>query len=135
MLEDFSTNGTWVDECKIGGRDLNGEPDHQNGNKRRLVTGSVISLAPGRELLKFVVRIPGSPRKGDQRASQLPPFRGSLAKRAQADRPAIPRSVPALESRNRVDEGKKQRVWVTVAEGEDWSIEALSGSRGWKVGK
>jgi hypothetical protein len=53
MLEDTSTNGTWVDEKRL----FKGGP---NGQKRVLSPGSVIFLCPGppEEHIRFIVRVP-----------------------------------------------------------------------------
>ena len=53
MLEDLSTNGTWVDNQRLA---LDGEV----GRKRVLSPGSVIHLCPGNvdRIIRFVVRIP-----------------------------------------------------------------------------
>lgn len=64
MLEDFSTNGTWVDHVKLGGAVNGAEQDHQNGNTHALFAGSIIHVAPGNELLRFVVRIPNQSGSG-----------------------------------------------------------------------
>lgn len=57
MLEDFSMNGTWVDGVKLGGKN---PPDggHGNGNTHALFAGSVIYMAPGEEIMRFLVKIP-----------------------------------------------------------------------------
>lgn len=54
MLEDLSTNGTWVDHKRLH----RGGPD---GRKRVLSPGSTIMICPGGEtFIRFVVRIPRS---------------------------------------------------------------------------
>ncbi|KAH0608285.1 uncharacterized protein H6S33_002337 [Morchella sextelata] len=57
MLEDFSMNGTWVDGVKLGGKN---PPDggHGNGNTHALFAGSIIYMAPGEEIMRFLVKIP-----------------------------------------------------------------------------
>jgi hypothetical protein len=59
MLEDMSTNGTWVDDKHLrkGG---------ESGRKRVLSPGSIIFLCPGKseELIRFVVRIPRETGRG-----------------------------------------------------------------------
>jgi hypothetical protein len=126
MLEDFSTNGTWVDYCLVGGENDKCEPGHQNGNKRTLVAGSMISLAPGPEVLRFIVGAPVPSRvEANQCISQL---------RTQIFRLGSLRPVSTLDARCGVSESESQKVWVKIAEGKDWSIEALSGSKGWEVG-
>ena len=63
MLEDLSTNGTWVDHCGLG----LGSP---NGRKRVLNQGCLVGLCPGAdtELIQFIVRIPSQSGKGMQSA-------------------------------------------------------------------
>ncbi|KAG0639983.1 hypothetical protein HOY80DRAFT_1000563 [Tuber brumale] len=56
MLHDSSTNGTWVDNVKLGGVGADG--GKSTDNQRALFAGSVIHLAPGAKLLRFIVRIP-----------------------------------------------------------------------------
>ncbi|PWW72300.1 Pkinase-domain-containing protein [Tuber magnatum] len=56
MLHDSSTNGTWVDNVKLGGVGADG--GKSTDNQRALFAGSVIHLAPGPKLLRFIVRIP-----------------------------------------------------------------------------
>jgi hypothetical protein len=59
MLEDMSTNGTWVDDkCLMKGGNA--------GRKRVLSPGSIIFMCPGGpdELIRFVVRIPKDSGKG-----------------------------------------------------------------------
>lgn len=58
MLEDFSMNGTWVDNMKLGGRNAPDVADHGNGSLHALFAGSIILVASGAELIRFVVRIP-----------------------------------------------------------------------------
>lgn len=60
MLEDHSTNGTWVDNTKIGGN----PSDHDNGTTHALFAGSIIVVAPGAAILRFVVRIPNQSGSG-----------------------------------------------------------------------
>lgn len=64
MLEDYSTNGTWVDTLRLGGAPAGAQADHSNGNTHALFAGSIISVAPGDELLRFVVRIPNQSGSG-----------------------------------------------------------------------
>lgn len=66
MLEDHSTNGTWVDDVKLGGNPR----DHENGTTHALFAGSIIVVAPGATIMRFVVRIP------NQSGSGLCPSRG-----------------------------------------------------------
>lgn len=64
MLEDYSTNGTWVDSNKLGGTAA-GEPAHKNGTTHALFAGSIISVARGSvDMLRFVVRIPNQSGSG-----------------------------------------------------------------------
>ncbi|RPA89895.1 kinase-like protein [Choiromyces venosus 120613-1] len=56
MLHDSSTNGTWVDDVKLGGLEADG--GKCTDNQRALFAGSVVHLAPGQKLLRFIVRIP-----------------------------------------------------------------------------
>ncbi|KAI5796626.1 hypothetical protein EDC01DRAFT_49202 [Geopyxis carbonaria] len=53
MLEDMSTNGTWVDDTKLC-------KDGADGRRRVLSPGSIIFLCPGHidDLIRFIVRIP-----------------------------------------------------------------------------
>lgn len=60
MLEDHSTNGTWVDNIKIGGSPR----DHENGITHALFAGSIIVVAPGSSIMRFVVRIPNQSGSG-----------------------------------------------------------------------
>ncbi|KAF8251424.1 Pkinase-domain-containing protein [Wilcoxina mikolae CBS 423.85] len=67
MLEDMSTNGTWVDNyCLI----KNG----RHGQKRVLSPGSIIFMCPGtpEELVRFIVRIPKDSGKGLKSAVSTP---------------------------------------------------------------
>lgn len=56
MLHDSSTNGTWIDDVKLGGVRADGTKNEDN--QRALFAGTVIHLAPGPKLLRFIVRIP-----------------------------------------------------------------------------
>lgn len=60
MLEDMSTNGTWVDDKRLS-------PDSEHGRKRVLGAGAIVHICPGRimdELIRFVVRIPKASGQG-----------------------------------------------------------------------
>lgn len=59
MLEDMSTNGTWVDDKHL-------QAGSELGQKRVLSPGSIIYLCPGKpdELIRFVVRIPRESGRG-----------------------------------------------------------------------
>ena len=71
MLEDLSTNGTWVDHCLLG-------QASPNGRKRVLNQGCLVGLCQGAEteLIQFIVRIPSQSGKGMQSADPLAPNDG-----------------------------------------------------------
>ncbi|KAL7272266.1 Protein kinase protein rad53 [Rhizina undulata] len=107
MLEDMSTNGTWVDDHKLGGTQDEGRRE----KCRVLSQGSIICLSPGAEspAVKFIVRIPkieqtitypnSSP---SPEYSATPPIeRGRLGPRSP---PRIEPTAPRAARRNGLNE-------------------------------
>lgn len=89
MLEDHSTNGTWVDDIKLGGNPR----DHENGTTHALFAGSIIVVAPGSAIMRFVVRIPNQSGSG-LCPSRTPPAEGH---RGAGIDPGLP--APGLPAR------------------------------------
>lgn len=91
MLEDHSTNGTWVDDTKLGGAPV----DHENGNTHALFAGSIIVVAPGPAIMRFVVRIPNQSGSG-LCPSRTPPVGGNRGAGIDPGPPMPARMAPQI---------------------------------------
>jgi len=96
MLHDSSTNGTWVDDVKLGG--LGADGGKSTDNQRALFAGSVIHLAPGPRLLRFIVRIPtqDGTRLASERVPSPPGGESSIANVGIGPGPPPPFPPPKL---------------------------------------
>ena len=99
MLQDLSTNGSWIDRFLLRTKPVPGAPEGQRGewgSQRMLQTGATIAVLCGKsDVIRFVVRIPSRLNHEDAFQATLEDYldRVAAAQHLRANPPQLPATV------------------------------------------